>query len=163
MDNIERKIEITREKLANLEEEYEKKFWKKDTQKSEKNFIQFYNCPNYDIFTMTDSQISYFINEVRNRYDAYNCYENENGFRISPVQDEKCKIHLIGKSLRRAKSSENCPSQGPIRESEYSPVVARQVVPLEWSIIFGSRNCWICSKFSNVLKCAKSILGGRQI
>ena len=38
MDNIERKIEITREKLANLEEEY-KKFWKKDTQKSEKNFI----------------------------------------------------------------------------------------------------------------------------
>ena len=41
---------------------------------------------------MTDSQISYFINEVRNRYDAYNCYENENGFRISPVQDKNVKF-----------------------------------------------------------------------
>lgn len=92
MDNIERKIEITREKPANLEEEYKKVLEERYAKIGKEFHNKFYNCPNYDIFTMTDSQISYFINEVRNRYDAYNCYENENGFRISPVQDKNVKF-----------------------------------------------------------------------
>ena len=92
MDSIERKIEITREKLANLEEEYKKVLEERYAKIGKEFHNKFYNCPNYDIFTMTDSQISYFINEVRNRYDAYYCYENENEFRISPIQDEKVKF-----------------------------------------------------------------------
>ena len=92
MDNIERKIEITREKLANLEEEYKKVLEERYTKIGKEFHDKFYNCPNYDIFTMTDSQINAFINEVRNRYDAYYCYENENEFRISPIQDEKVKF-----------------------------------------------------------------------
>lgn len=92
MDNIERKIEITREKLANLEEEYKKVLEERYAKIGKEFHDKFYNCPNYDIFTMTDSQINAFINEVRNRYDAYYCYENENEFRISPIQDEKVKF-----------------------------------------------------------------------
>lgn len=92
MDNIERKIEITREKLANLEEEYKKVLEERYTKIGKEFHDKFYNCPNYDIFTMTDSQINAFINEVRNRYDAYYCYENENEFRISPVQDKNVKF-----------------------------------------------------------------------
>ena len=92
MDNIERKIEITREKLANLEEEYKKVLEERYAKIGKEFHNKFYNCPNYDIFTMTDSQINAFINEVRNRYDAYYCYENENEFRISPIQDEKVKF-----------------------------------------------------------------------
>lgn len=92
MDSIERKIEITREKLANLEEEYKKVLEERYAKIGKEFHDKFYNCPNYDIFTMTDSQISYFINEVRNRYDAYYCYENENEFRISPVQDKNVKF-----------------------------------------------------------------------
>ena len=92
MDNIERKIEITREKLANLEEEYKKVLEERYAKIGKEFHNKFYNCSNYDIFTMTDSQINAFINEVRNRYDAYYCYENENEFRISPIQDEKVKF-----------------------------------------------------------------------
>lgn len=92
MDNIEKKIEITREKLANLEEEYKKVLEERYAKIGKEFHNKFYNCPNYDIFTMTDSQINAFINEVRNRYDAYYCYENENEFRISPIQDEKVKF-----------------------------------------------------------------------
>ena len=92
MDNIERKIEITREKLANLEEEYKKVLEERYAKIGKEFHNKFYNCSNYDIFTMTDSQISYFINEVRNRYDAYYYYENENEFRISPVQDKNVKF-----------------------------------------------------------------------
>ena len=92
MDNIERKIEITREKLANLEEEYKKVLEERYTKIGKEFHDKFYNCPNYDIFTMTDSQINAFINEVRNRYDAYYCYENENEFRISPIQDKNVKF-----------------------------------------------------------------------
>ena len=92
MDNIERKIEITREKLANLEEEYKKVLEERYAKIGKEFHDKFYNCPNYDIFTMTDSQINAFINEVRNRYDAYYCYENENEFRISPVQDKNVKF-----------------------------------------------------------------------
>lgn len=92
MDNIERKIEITREKLANLEEEYKKVLEERYAKIGKEFHNKFYNCPNYDIFTMTDSQINAFINEVRNRYDAYYCYENENEFRISPVQDKNVKF-----------------------------------------------------------------------
>ena len=92
MDNIERKIEITREKLANLEEEYKKVLEERYAKIGKEFHNKFYNCYNYDIFTMTDSQINAFINEVRNRYDAYYCYENENEFRISPIQDEKVKF-----------------------------------------------------------------------
>ena len=92
MDNIERKIEITREKLANLEEEYKKVLEERYTKIGKEFHDKFYNCPNYDIFTMTDSQINAFINEVRNRYDAYYCCENENEFRISPVQDKNVKF-----------------------------------------------------------------------
>lgn len=92
MDSIEKKIEITREKLANLEEEYKKVLEERYTKIGKEFHDKFYNCSNYDIFTMTDSQISCFINEVRNRYDAYYCYENENEFRISPIQDEKVKF-----------------------------------------------------------------------
>ena len=92
MDSIERKIEITREKLANLEEEYKKVLEERYAKIGKEFHNKFYNCPNYDIFTMTDSQINAFINEVRNRYDAYYCYENENEFRISPVQDKNVKF-----------------------------------------------------------------------
>lgn len=92
MDSIERKIEMTREKLANLEEEYKKVLEERYAKIGKEFHDKFYNCPNYDIFTMTDSQINAFINEVRNRYDAYYCYENENEFRISPIQDEKVKF-----------------------------------------------------------------------
>lgn len=92
MDSIERKIEMTREKLANLEEEYKKVLEERYAKIGKEFHNKFYNCPNYDIFTMTDSQINAFINEVRNRYDAYYCYENENEFRISPIQDEKVKF-----------------------------------------------------------------------
>lgn len=83
---------MTREKLANLEEEYKKVLEERYAKIGKEFHDKFYNCPNYDIFTMTDSQISYFINEFRNRYDAYHCYENENEFRISPIQDEKVKF-----------------------------------------------------------------------
>ena len=92
MDSIERKIEITRETLANLEEEYKKVLEERYAKIGKEFHNKFYNCSNYDIFTMTDSQINAFINEVRNRYDAYYCYENENEFRISPIQDEKVKF-----------------------------------------------------------------------
>ena len=92
MDSIERKIEITREKLANLEEEYKKVLEERYAKIGKEFHNKFYNCSNYDIFTMTDSQINAFINEVRNRYDAYYCYENENEFRISPVQDKNVKF-----------------------------------------------------------------------
>ena len=92
MDSIERKIEMTREKLANLEEEYKKVLEERYAKIGKEFHDKFYNCPNYDIFTMTDSQINAFINEVRNRYDAYYCYENENEFRISPVQDKNVKF-----------------------------------------------------------------------
>ena len=92
MDSIERKIEITREKLANLEEEYKKVLEERYAKIGKEFHNKFYNCSNYDIFTMTDSQINAFINEVRNRYDAYYCYENENEFRISLIQDEKVKF-----------------------------------------------------------------------
>lgn len=92
MDSIERKIEMTREKLANLEEEYKKVLEERYAKIGKEFHNKFYNCPNYDIFTMTDSQINAFINEVRNRYDAYYCYENENEFRISPVQDKNVKF-----------------------------------------------------------------------
>ena len=92
MDTIERKIEMTREKLANLEEEYKKVLDERLVKIGKEFYDKFYNCPGFDIFTMTDSQINAFINEVRNRYDAYYCYENENEFRISPIQDEKVKF-----------------------------------------------------------------------
>ena len=91
MDNIERKIEITREKLANLEEEYKKVLEERYAKIGKEFHDKFYNCPNYDIFTMTDSQISYFINGVRNCYDAH-YHEDENEFYISSIQDENVKI-----------------------------------------------------------------------
>ena len=91
MDNIERKIEITREKLANLEEEYKKVLEERYAKIGKEFHNKFYNCSNYDIFTMTDSQISYFINGVRNCYDAH-YHEDENEFYISSIQDENVKI-----------------------------------------------------------------------
>ena len=91
MDNIEKKIEITREKLANLEEEYKKVLEERYAKIGKEFHNKFYNCPNYDIFTMTDSQISFFINEVRNCYGAH-YHEDENEFRISPVQDKNVKF-----------------------------------------------------------------------
>ena len=54
-------------------------------------YDKFYNCSDFDIFTMTDSQISYFINGVRNCYDAH-YHEDENEFYISSIQDENVKI-----------------------------------------------------------------------
>ena len=53
MDNIERKIEITREKLANLEEEYKKVLEERYTKIGKEFYDKFYNCPDFDIFTMT--------------------------------------------------------------------------------------------------------------
>ena len=91
MDNIERKIEITREKLANLEEEYKKVLDERLVKIGKEFYDKFYNCPGFDIFTMTDSQISYFINGVRNCYDAH-YHEDENEFYISSIQDENVKI-----------------------------------------------------------------------
>ena len=91
MDNIEKKIEMTREKLANLEEEYKKVLEERYAKIGKEFHDKFYNCPNYDIFTMTDSQISYFINGVRNCYDAH-YHEDENEIRISPVQDKNVKF-----------------------------------------------------------------------
>lgn len=91
MDTIERKIEMTREKLANLEEEYKKVLDERLVKIGKEFYDKFYNCPGFDIFTMTDSQISYFINGVRNCYDAH-YHEDENGFRISPVQDKNVKF-----------------------------------------------------------------------
>lgn len=91
MDNIERKIEITREKLANLEEEYKKVLEERLVKIGKEFYDKFYNCPGFDIFTMTDSQISYFINGVRNCYDAH-YHEDENEFYISSIQDENVKI-----------------------------------------------------------------------
>ena len=91
MDNIEKKIEMTREKLANLEEEYKKVLEERYAKIGKEFHDKFYNCPNYDIFTMTDSQISYFINGVRNCYDVH-YHEDENEFRISPAQDKNVKF-----------------------------------------------------------------------
>lgn len=91
MDSIERKIEITREKLANLEEEYKKVLDERLVKIGKEFYDKFYNCPGFDIFTMTDSQISYFINGVRNCYDAH-YHEDENEFYISSIQDENVKI-----------------------------------------------------------------------
>ena len=91
MDSIERKIEITREKLANLEEEYKKVLEERYAKIGKEFHNKFYNCSNYDIFKMTDSQISYFINGVRNCYDAH-YHEDENEFYISSIQDENVKI-----------------------------------------------------------------------
>ena len=91
MDSIERKIEMTSEKLANLEEEYKKVLEERYAKIGKEIYDKFYNCPDFDIFTMTDSQISYFINRVRNYYDAH-YREDENEFHISPVQDEKVKF-----------------------------------------------------------------------
>ena len=92
MDTIERKIEMTREKLANLEEEYKKVLEERYAKIGKEFYDKFYNCSDFDIFTMTDSQISFFINQVRNCYDAHYFYENETEFRISPIQDEKVKF-----------------------------------------------------------------------
>ena len=91
MDSIERKIEMTREKLANLEEEYKKVLDERLVKIGKEFYDKFYNCPGFDIFTMTDSQISYFINGVRNCYDAH-YHEDENEFYISSIQDENVKI-----------------------------------------------------------------------
>jgi len=91
MDTIERKIEMTREKLANLEEEYKKVLDERLVKIGKEFYDKFYNCPGFDIFTMTDSQISYFINGVRNCYDAH-YHEDENEFYISSIQDENVKI-----------------------------------------------------------------------
>ena len=91
MDSIERKIEITREKLANLEEEYKKVLDERLVKIGKEFYDKFYNCPGFDIFTMKDSQISYFINGVRNCYDAH-YHEDENEFYISSIQDENVKI-----------------------------------------------------------------------
>ena len=91
MDTIERKIEMTREKLANLEEEYKKVLDERLVKIGKEFYDKFYNCPGFDIFTMTDSQISYFINGVRNCYDAHD-HEDENEFYISSIQDENVKI-----------------------------------------------------------------------
>ena len=91
MDSIERKIEITREKLANLEEEYKKVLEERYTKIGKEFYNKFYNCPDFDIFTMTDAQISFFINEVRNCSGAH-YHEDENEFRISPVQDKNVKF-----------------------------------------------------------------------
>ena len=91
-DSIERKIEMTREKLANLEEEYKKVLEERYAKIGKEFYDKFYNCSDFDIFTMTDSQISFFINQVRNCYDAHYFYENETEFRISPIQDEKVKF-----------------------------------------------------------------------
>ena len=91
MDSIERKIEITREKLANLEEEYKKVLDERLVKIGKEFYDKFYNCPGFDIFTMTDSQISYFINGVRNCYDEH-YHEDENEFYISSIQDENVKI-----------------------------------------------------------------------
>ena len=91
MDTIERKIEMTREKLANLEEEYKKVLDERLVKIGKEFYDKFYNCPGFDIFTMTDSQISYFINGVLNCYDAH-YHEDENEFYISSIQDENVKI-----------------------------------------------------------------------
>ena len=91
MDTIERKIEMTREKLANLEEEYKKVLDERLVKIGKEFYDKFYNCPGFDIFTMTDSQISYFINGVRNCYDEH-YHEDENEFYISSIQDENVKI-----------------------------------------------------------------------
>ena len=91
MDTIERKIEMTREKLANLEEEYKTVLDERLVKIGKEFYDKFYNCPGFDIFTMTDSQISYFINGVRNCYDAH-YHEDENEFYISSIQDENVKI-----------------------------------------------------------------------
>ena len=91
MDTIERKIEMTREKLANLEEEYKKVLDERLVKIGKEFYDKFYNCPGFDIFTMTDSQISYFINGVRNCYDAH-YHEDENEFYISSIQYENVKI-----------------------------------------------------------------------
>ena len=91
MDTIERKIEMTREKLANLEEEYKKVLDERLVKIGKEFYDKFYNCPGFDIFTMTDSQISYFINGVRNCYDAH-YHKDENEFYISSIQDENVKI-----------------------------------------------------------------------
>lgn len=91
MDTIERKIEMTREKLANLEEEYKKVLDERLVKIGKEFYDKFYNCPGFDIFTMTDSQISYFINGVRNCYDAH-YHDDENEFYISSIQDENVKI-----------------------------------------------------------------------
>ena len=91
MDTIERKIEMTREKLANLEEEYKKVLEERYAKIGKEFYDKFYNCSDFDIFTMTDSQISYFINGVRNCYDAH-YHEDENEFYISSIQDENVKI-----------------------------------------------------------------------
>lgn len=91
MDSIERKIEMTREKLANLEEEYKKVLDERLIKIGKEFYDKFYNCRGFDIFTMTDSQISYFINGVRNCYDAH-YQEDKNEFYISSIQDENVKI-----------------------------------------------------------------------
>lgn len=92
MDTIERKIEMTREKLANLEEEYKKVLDERLVKIGKEFYDKFYNCPGFDIFTMTDAQISFFINQVRNCFDSHYFYENETEFRISSIQDENVKI-----------------------------------------------------------------------
>ena len=91
MDTIERKIEKKKKKLANLEEEYKKVLDERLVKIGKEFYDKFYNCPGFDIFTMTDSQISYFINGVRNCYDAH-YHEDENEFYISSIQDENVKI-----------------------------------------------------------------------
>ena len=83
--------EKMKKSLANLEEEYKKVLDERLVKIGKEFYDKFYNCPGFDIFTMTDSQISYFINGVRNCYDAH-YHEDENEFYISSIQDENVKI-----------------------------------------------------------------------